>query len=444
MRPRCIFLVGLILLVSCTTVSCTTADRQPSMEEADADVGSAEDAEKDSTTTRDTSPGVDARPQRADSPWSEWQPAPVEPVGRTVELLIPLDSSTTAVALRARWDDSAQPLCAWPEPVTFTSDDGEETAAWVPELDDLYDGPVCTDCAERVMWTRPAGLFVLPNVGATVPLTGEVRLQWTLRDCAIGLRADAPFGDELPEAIEWQWRRVEAMEPEPAALSLQLVHAHAPGERADWPDGVDTGELRRQVEARFAAADIAVEWAPAIEVVRGERTLDVGLPDPDGGLSQLIDSSQRARGAVPVVLAPCVRLLEADAHTGSSATGVHGQVVHIPGDPDAPAPIEAVYLSVASCFRSGEPADWLSGADAASEQTIRAAALLAHEVGHFLGVHHADRPAGEHLVDDSASNVMRARPFEADDVAGLTFTTHQAEVMRTHLRAIKMDGLTER
>lgn len=281
------------------------------------------------------------------------------------------------------------------------------------------DGPYCRECAERVAVGVGWGLFVLPS-GAN-PLAGPLTIRVMARDCATF--TGSPPTEESPPSL---FVETMALPSTPATGRLTLRVAVTPGSRFYADPAAAVPELAETVLAlseHLAAAGIAVEatqcWLPAATIADTD--------DAPGDLSSLgalqaevTQACGPAPGSLTVVLAGCVRQ---SALLGGVVSEPQATTTHVGAGMGPPDLADGIFVRGRLCGYS--PSVFVPWSPAGLGK------LLAHEVGHALGLYHSIESDGStDLLSDTASdNLMNYRPTLATS-AGLTWM--QSEVMRRH------------
>jgi hypothetical protein len=253
-----------------------------------------------------------------------------------------------------------------------------------------------------------------------------------MRDCALGIRATESLGVDLPGEV-----RV-AIADAPAVLSeaqgtLRVRIAIAPG------GGLDGAELAESptwaaawqtAVAAFGGAGVRLELERSYALAgTSASTLRYGPAGRDAmdalgaeAIAALSDGPADTR-FVPVVLVPCLEWVDP---VSGSARPAAGQTTGIPGMVVPGATASGVFLATGACPDAlGEPSPppWSDGP--------HLGVILAHELGHYLGLYHSDMPSGRHRALGAAwglmvSTVLALSPDEA------TLTAAQVDVVRRH------------
>jgi hypothetical protein len=262
----------------------------------------------------------------------------------------------------------------------------EAGATWVDNSRKLRDwGPACSKCSQRTMSMAGAGVYVFPNDGGALADPGKLSLRVVLRDCKTGVAADSVLNPDLPPKVRVEW----ASEPNQLAeLHLSLMFEDL---MPMWLQNLDHREAHLRVAKLLDGAGVKLDW-------------DVALLD-----------HERHGREVPVRFKSC------DALPGGAAQGdLLGASPRIPGGlvPQEVAKYidDGVFVAADFC---GKP-----------PPTVDAyAALLAHELGHYLGLYHSNETWGSHRAA-TGPDLMHSGVLGLNEA--VKFTTKQAAVIRAH------------
>lgn len=345
-------------------------------------------------------------------------------VSGSFEVAVAAGSAAVYVRVSAR---DAEPRCfQLDEAITA---EGETWVALAATNSDY--GAVCRHCTQRVSVGQGFGVFQLPNDGRPTVGTHALSLRVSERDCGTALPPSIAPGAAAPvDRVD-----VELLEvAEPAALPGQIVRlpvrfvvtgeaqfegAQAGGDpvleeafefvRAAFaPQGIalDLGEI---VVAEFAPQDPLVYGADDVSGLRESLDAALGAPEPAlGGLSPLT-----------VVVAGCLR--RRDPTTGV-LRDPQAVTTHVGAGLGPPGVGDGVVLAGHAC-PSVPPQGYWSGATLGT--------ILAHELGHALGLYHVvdAGDATDNLDDTDLDNLMNADPLgHLND----GFSPAQGRVMRRH------------
>ncbi|MFL5355061.1 hypothetical protein [Archangium sp.] len=351
--------------------------------------------------------------------WTTVGEVPLDDQGVGGWVDVPLGTGTRGVALRVT-DASGKAACVQLQEVKDS-----EGGAWVTPPASLEDyGPYCRGCPERVSVGVGAGLYVLPSGERTAPLPSGLQVRAAARECATFLPTRP---GEHPERL-----RLEA-------LSLPEVDETREGVVL-LEVAITSGSVFHEDEAPLpadlvAALDEVNTWLrPGRLSVRAVRVRRVDVEDPldfqrgDYTALERLFSTLHAcdegglapdDGQVPLVLAGCLRLTDPVQNKTSEPEGF---VPGIPAGLAAPGRAHGVFIRGRGCRDSSPHISWPTG---------YLGRLIAHELGHYLGLYHAVEEDGTaDLLDDTgADNLMHYRP---SSVTAPAFSASQLRIMRRH------------
>lgn len=422
-------LVALALLLT----SCREEARDPEQDAQPNDASSHADAALDAAesgpTADDSSTPLEASSAQTDADADASVPLrwhslslvyDTTPRTQAVELLFAPATESVTLRVSAATGAPDPNLCFALEEVWANTDE-----RWVdaPDVDD-YD-EYCRHCTQRVSVSPGYGLFALPSNTQARSTLERLRLRVALRECDTLL--PWPQQAARPAGLQLEWAESAAVrEQDPVALEVGVVLA---SERA-FPSGVNDPQLREALALTaevLRQASIEVTWrgpiavqAPANEAVRFG-------PGQRAPLDTLATSARAALGkldarAMLVVLTPC--LIQDDLLSGSPRQ-LGGYTPHLPGGFGLTGAADGAFVAVESCGGLPPPPRFLSAAPLA--------AVIAHELGHMLGLYHVMDAGGQEdqLADTQPSvpNLMQRMPS-----AGATaLSPEQIRVVRRHL-----------
>lgn len=291
------------------------------------------------------------------------------------------------------------------------------------------DAPL-TDTDQRRFAGPGAGVFAFSNTLDPLLAPGtqdtlELRLQ--MRNCIAGTEASRAFFPDMATqlrvevASEPQWS--EAPKPDaPARLAARMLVAEDSGWGLSADDPAMAEAWAVAVE-RFAAANIELSLEAegttgAVGTLSYDATM-LALRELHGEALACLRGAEDDERFVPVVAVPCVYL-----ETPGSSSQLFGHNPHVPGVFDETTNPSLVVLAAGACLDDGSP-------EPVKTPTAHGL-ILAHEIGHYLGLHHSDVSLGEHLASGPEATLMRSDISIASDPSSAYFSTPQAEVMLRH------------
>lgn len=337
-------------------------------------------------------------------------------------------ASTAAISLSLERDaqllsirvSSAEPVDAR---LAFTLEDvrvGQDDT-WVQSASVADFGEFCAHCRERISAGVGYGLFDLPSSARALSPIESVSLRVALRDCTTWL----PFEDarHAPALVrvEWLGRKAPVADAR-LHLGLAVALASAHGFAGGAADTLLTDALT-VVRTIWLQAGIDLE-------ISAPATLDPVAavhfaPDERAALTDL---TRRARAALPgagawLVLTPCITF---DDPLADTQVSVQGRTTHLPGGLGVGQEPDGMFVAVERCVGSRSQPAYAAGESAVL------GAVIAHELGHFLGLYHVRELDGtdDQLPDTSASepNLMQVRPAST----AVLLTADQIRVARRH------------
>jgi hypothetical protein len=345
----------------------------------------------------------------------------LEPDGRSAPLSFSLGALERPVfALRAYADD-AETQRSW----CFQLEEvrADQSALWVPEASSADYGDYCTRCEQPVAVGSGYGFFLLPSAAQPPASFHMISLRLALRDCLTlaPVSQDAP----RPRALVVESASYSAP-PRTQALSLPLAVVEA------TPHTFTAGARYEQVFDRVRAIwrQAGIELALRGPFVMGRPSAPLTYSAEDrSSLSELTREAREllqnagVKADAPLlVFTPC---LVRDDVLGGGESQPLATTAHIPGGFALQDDADGIFVASERC------GGLTPGPRYIESETL--AALIAHELGHFLGLFHVREADGREdvLADTSPDlpNLMQAQPSTA--ATGLAET--QIAVARRHI-----------
>ncbi|WP_224249358.1 M43 family zinc metalloprotease [Hyalangium gracile] len=173
------------------------------------------------------------------------------------------------------------------------------------------------------------------------------------------------------------------------------------------------GRLRVEVSRTLHLAEVGLEplsFSPG-KMHSLMRILEMSRTHPAGGSPDALE--------VPVIFAGCLLEKEPLFHVRHRPLG---RVTHIPGGFNTAESADGIFLAGTHCDPRGSRFNW---------PATTVARLLAHELGHFLGLYHSIEQDGteDALSDTGKDNAMHFNPLMS---TARGFSPSQFQVMRRH------------
>lgn len=295
-------------------------------------------------------------------PWEPVATVAFDDAGQTS--LVSLPPADGRVALRVRSHTS---LC-------FQVQVADELAA-------PFAGTECQDCNWRTATMQEAGVLVLDGAAADLGSIGFGHV-----DC----ETLTPTPGTGTLTIE----RLVTDAPAQPTVALRLVSV----------DAVDAQVLASDVSAALGGVEVRVVEKARID----DRLLRLVGPGDRAPLRALLEElPPRNEGVVDVVIGPC---LERD--TAFNTVRLAGFTPSVPG---GAGPGDGVFVSRRTC----------GSRDDTPDDPAVVARLVAHELGHYLGLHHPEEEDGtrDDLASTGTDNLMHREPL-LRDAEGLTSEQH--------------------
>lgn len=288
--------------------------------------------------------------------------------------------------------------------------------AWVGADSAAESGEFCSACAERVAVGSGYGFFVLPSAADTT-LIESVSARLRLYDCLTltAARRSPLSPSELDVSLaSWLPPSVSAKLQLPLAVVVASRHV------SELPRALET------VQQIWVAAGIQIMPEPSLEIAAPEQAVVFSAVDH----AALVDLSQRARAALSssrdahwpvVVLTPCLRRSDLITHGQTEPWAI---TPHVPGGAAVGDEPDQLFVAAERCGGLSAAALW---SDPAQLGTV-----IAHELGHYLGLFHVAEADGREdaLADTDVSdaNLMRATPSPA----ATQLSASQIAIVRRH------------
>lgn len=347
------------------------------------------------------------------APLLSWQRSEValEPDGRSALLSFALGALQRPVFALRTYAAPSDGMCFQLEDVHA------DEATWVPTATSADYGDFCTRCEQRVAVGRGYGMFVLPSASQPEHVD-TLRLRIALRDCLtlspLSIAASRPRSLVVESASY-------AATPGDAPLELPLLIVAATPEAFSGGAGLDDTFAR--VREIWRRAGIELLLRGPLVLPRPGSPLEYSATDREA-LSALAHAAEEAgveASAPRVLLTPC--LLRRDSFMQGVSQPL-AFTTHVPGGFAVGGEADGIFVAAERCGGLTAAARYMDSASLA--------AVIAHELGHYLGLFHVHEADGREdtLADTRVDepNLMQALPH-AD---ATTLSENQVAIARRH------------
>lgn len=343
----------------------------------------------------------------------------LEPTGHTAVLSLELAAGARVFAVRSSLADPALSgrACFQLEDVAV----GDQSWVGPAATDDF--GDYCTTCRERVSVGAGYGFHVLPSAADDSLELSTLQLRVALRDCTTltPLSAAAAGVDRVVvEHAAWLPPASDRTLSLPVSIVIATEHAFE-------ADDTLLPSALAQLQAIWSAAGVALSFAAPVSI--GASASPIGYSASDR--TQLISLTRAAHGALdalqverawPVFLITgCLQRHDVISGGRSEPLAV---TPHLPGGFGLNDEPDLILIAAERCEGLAPGPRFLDPGTLA--------AVMAHELGHYLGLYHVQESDGRQdtLSDTSPerSNLMQAMPSPD----AITLSQAQMRVARRH------------
>jgi hypothetical protein len=295
---------------------------------------------------------------------------------------------------------------------------------WVPQASTPDYGDYCTRCEQPVAVGSGYGLFILPSAASTPAVVRTIELRVALRDCLTLAPLSAAAARPRKLVVESATSAAPARD---ARLVLPVVIVEATPQTFG-SEGARLERVFSRMREIWSVAGIELALRGPFALARPLSPVVYGATDRSAlsalalGAEALAAQAGVELSAPRIVLTPC--LVRDDPLRGGFSQPL-ALTAHLPGG-------FGVHEEPDGIFVAGERCGGLTPAALYAESETLAA-VLSHELGHYLGLFHVRESDGreDRLSDTSGdtANLMQTQPS-----AGATsLTESQIRIARRHL-----------